>query len=129
MRLMPSESPLSVALISIVAYAALVASVGCHDGPPPAAAVAAPEVVAPANPIADAPPVDRTMAGEVAEVLPAGSYTYFRTADGRWAVVLGAGPAVGDRVLARVFAEKNDFRSRRLDRTFAALRFVSLIGG
>ena len=47
----------------------------------------------------------------------------------QWAVVMGVGPAVGQRVQAQVFAHKADFRSRRLDRTFATLQFVSLTGG
>ena len=39
---------------------------------------------------------------------------------------MGPGPAVGQTVDARVFGRQTDFRSRRLDRTFAELAFVSL---
>lgn len=102
---------------------------GCQSqsaaSPAPSAAAEAP----PVNPLAGVDPSDARLVGEVVEVLPTGGYTYFRLADETWAVVMGAGPAVGDRIDARVFAEKRDFRSRRLDRTFAALHFVSLTGG
>lgn len=133
-------SPLAWALASIVAFAAMAAVAGCQVGPPAADELAldrlpaeqvvdAPHAPGAGNPLADLASVDGRLGGRVAEVLPAGGYTYFRLADGTWAVVMGRGPTVGQTIDARVFAEKRGFRSRRLDRTFAALRFVSLSGG
>lgn len=113
---------------SLAAPAALTAllmlSLGC-ERPAPAEATPA------ANPLTTVEGAEGTRAGTVLEVLPAGSYTYFRLDDHpqSWAVVMGVGPAVGQRVQAQVFARKAEFRSRRLDRTFATLHFVSLTGG
>lgn len=133
LRLGPG-SPLSLALASILAFGGLSAVAGCHGGPPAAAevdpAVAAAPEVPPANPLVGVAPVEgERLAGVVAEVLPAGGYTYFRLSEGGWAVVMGPGPAVGQAIEAAVFARKTDFRSRRLDRAFAELAFVNLSGG
>jgi len=137
------RSPLGLALASLVCVSAVALGLGCEarpveaaDGPasvaPPAGAPPATEPAPgpkPAHPLAGLERIDAQLVGDVAEVLPAGGYTDFRLADGTWAVVMGAGPAVGARIQARIFAERRNFRSRRLDRTFAAVRFVSLTGG
>lgn len=130
------SSPLSVACASILAFAALAGVAGCEASPPAVAEGRPPATAATGDPLAGDPAgnplvgIQRAdgaaLAGVVAEVLPTGGYTYFRLTDGGWAVVMGPGPAVGQRVEARVFARKADFRSRRLDRTFAELAFVDL---
>lgn len=119
------HAQLAVAFASIIAFAALAGVAGCDAGPP---ATAAGPAAPAAHPFAGLDPLDARIGGTVAEVLPTGGYTYFRLAGPRpaWAVVMGPGPAVGERVEARVFARKADFRSRRLDRTFASLSFVTL---
>lgn len=130
-------SPLSVACASILAFAALAGVAGCEASPPAVAEGRPPATAATGDPLSGDPPAGNplagiqradgeALAGVVAEVLPTGGYTYFRLTDGGWAVVMGPGPAVGQRVEARVFARKADFRSRRLDRTFAELAFVDL---
>jgi hypothetical protein len=65
--------------------------------------------------------------GVVEERVPAGSYTYLavRRADGSlaWAVTVGRGAAVGERVTIRSFGRQRSFVSPRLHRTFAELVF------
>lgn len=122
------RSPLiSLAVVAFANIAALgLLSAGCD---PTAAAAPPPEpVAASVSPLAAAEPVDARLTGRVVEALPAGGYTYLRL-DGPaagWAVVSGAAPAVGELLRARVFAQAPRFHSRRLGRTFAELRFVSL---
>jgi hypothetical protein len=65
--------------------------------------------------------------GTVEERLPAGGYTYLavRSASGRrtWAVTMGRGADVGERVQVRSFGRRVSFFSRRLQRTFPELVF------
>ncbi len=112
--------PAGLLLASALSFAAMAAVAGCQSRDLPSAPAG--------NPLADVEPSAARLAGRVVEVLPAGDYTYFRLAEGGWAVAMGRGPAVGERIDARVFAEKRDFRSRRLERTFDVVRFVSLTG-
>lgn len=78
-------------------------------------------------PLVGAEPVDRRGVGPALEVLTAGSYTYVRLEDAGWLVFLTrTPPAVGETVHWRGFAEREGFRSRRLDRTFERITFASL---
>ena len=77
---------------------------------------------------AQPPPVDESeFEGIVEQRLPAGGYTYLAvaSADGTrcWVATMGEGEPRGTRVRVRSMAVKQDFRSRRLDRTFEHLVF------
>lgn len=65
--------------------------------------------------------------GRVVETLDAGSYTYMQLAlpggGHSWVVTMGDGEAPGTEVEVIGFAEKTDFHSRRLGRTFKRLVF------
>jgi hypothetical protein len=63
----------------------------------------------------------------VHEVLPAGSYTYFRLVDDpRWFVTTRAVPEPGSAVAWTGFAATESLHSRRLDRQFHHLVFASI---
>lgn len=82
----------------------------------------------PAGPIA-VELTDEPLHGEVAEVIDAGDYTYFRLIGvDVWAVVRGAAPAPGKTVEARVFARRSDYPSPHLDRIFDQIIFVHISG-
>lgn len=83
------------------------------------------------SPLVGATPVDLRGQHEVLEVVPAGSYTYLRIADTpeRWLVITGPAPTRGADVAWHGFAEAHDFRSGRLDRSFAHLWFASIDAG
>lgn len=99
-------------------------------------ATLAPALAAPGTLVAETPtgPVaveltDEPLHGEVAEVIDAGDYTYFRLSGADvWAVARGAAPAPGNRVEARVFARRSDYPSPHFDRVFDRIIFVH-IGG
>jgi hypothetical protein len=79
------------------------------------------------SPLVGADALDEHGVASVVEVLPAGSYTYFRLADDpRWFVTMRDAPSVGSRVRWRGFATADHFHSRRLDRQFATLVFASV---
>jgi len=62
--------------------------------------------------------------------MPAGSYAYVLVAQPHgaflWVATLGAGPRLGDVVDVTVYAEKDEFFSKRLQHTFAPLAFGAL---
>ncbi len=67
-----------------------------------------------------------TLAGTVAELVPAGGYLYVRveTAAGpRWVASLKKPLHLGDAVRVRIFAEREDFASKRTGRVFERLVF------
>ena len=83
------------------------------------------------SPLVGATPVEASGTATVAEVLPAGSYTYLRFAEseaGVWHVISSDAPAVGDQVTYRAFAELTDFHSTRLNRDFPRLVFSTSRG-
>jgi hypothetical protein len=85
------------------------------------------EAVVVTSPLVGAERIDRRGVDAVAEVLPAGSYTYLRL-EGQpetWFVVTDRARP-GETVAWRGFAEVHDFPSRRLDRTFDHLVFASI---
>ncbi len=66
-----------------------------------------------------------TLHGVVREVLVAGHYTYV-SVEGQWAVVLGdVNAEPGTEVTLTVQGSQDDFRSRRLERSFDRLYFAS----
>ncbi len=96
----------------------------------------APPLAAPGTLVAETPagPVaveltDEPLHGEVAEVIGAGDYTYFRlTGADVWAVTRGAAPTPGKTVEARVFARRSHYPSPHLDRIFEQIVFVHIRG-
>ncbi len=68
-------------------------------------------------------PPEGNFSGVVTERLGAGGYTYLRVGD-TWVVTLGPGPSVGTPVDVISMGVKSDFRSKRLDRSFAHLVFA-----
>ena len=78
----------------------------------------------------DLPADERRLVGVVEQVLVAGSYRYLAVREDdqrlRWAVLATGEPQVGARVELDVFGRKQDFRSHRLDRSFARLDFAAL---
>jgi hypothetical protein len=70
----------------------------------------------------------KRMRGRVNERLRAGSYTYLdmRLHDGtqEWIVVMGKAPAPGQEIEAVNMGTRQNFHSRRLDRTFDRLTFA-----
>lgn len=104
---------------------------GSACGCPPADAPATPrETVRAGMPAIETSPVD-TLEGVVAELAPAGHYTYLRVGEpGDWAVVMGKiDLRLGDTVSLTVQGHKADFHSRRLDRSFETLFFASVPKG
>jgi hypothetical protein len=82
----------------------------------------------PLETVEQAKPADTRFSGRVEEVLRAGSYTYLLIvcdddSAQRWVVTLGRGADVGDQVAIHNMGTKQDFRSKRLERTFAELVF------
>ena len=69
--------------------------------------------------------------GLVAEQRDAGNYKYLRVetdaGESRWVVVMGNAPGEGETAAFRVFGEKENFYSARLDTTFPTLLFVSVL--
>ncbi|MBC8070794.1 MAG: hypothetical protein IAG13_20880 [Deltaproteobacteria bacterium] len=88
------------------------------------------DVVAPASPPVAGAPVQERFGGTVEEVLPAGSYTYFRLrvaeGDERWVVISGAADRDAERLAVATFSHHEDFVSRRLDRSFHNLYFAAI---
>jgi hypothetical protein len=87
---------------------------GAHGGPGPLAAFTL------------APDARYAFAGEVVEVLDAGSYAYLRVrgeAGERWVATLAATRPEASRVTVRVIGEADHFHSARLGRDFTALAF------
>lgn len=85
-----------------------------HGGPGPLAAFTL------------APDARYAFAGEVVEVLDAGSYAYLRVrgdAGERWVATLAATRPDASRVTVRVIGEADHFHSARLDRDFTQLAF------
>ncbi len=81
--------------------------------------------------LARGPSSSRTVRGAVVERVDAGPYQYLRVRTERgdeWLATLrmAAPRATAATVTARVLAEAPRFYSRRLDRTFASLAFVSI---
>ncbi|WP_428265522.1 hypothetical protein [Haliangium sp.] len=122
----------------VITSALMLAPAGCtqargdaDEARPAVASAVTP--TASAHPLAGVSQADRGahLRGRVAERLDAGSYTYLDLAldDGgrRWVVVMGA-PAAdrGDEIEVVAMGTRQDFHSRRLDRTFAELTFASL---
>lgn len=72
-------------------------------------------------------PDEATLFGTVAELLPAGGYTYLRVepehGEPRWVVTLRRGLETGARVEVDNIGSRQDFYSRRLDRSFPELVF------
>lgn len=72
-------------------------------------------------------PDEATLFGTVAELLPAGGYTYLRVeperGEPRWVVTLRRGLEPGARVEVDNIGSRHDFYSRRLDRSFPELVF------
>jgi hypothetical protein len=72
-------------------------------------------------------PASGSLAGQIAERLDAGSYTYVLVDEGAgdrtWVVTLGDAEPVGARVRVTRFGARQDFRSARLGRTFDHLVF------
>ena len=76
----------------------------------------------------DAPgPLDAAFTGKVTERLPAGSYCYLQVqtqgGDEHWVATVGKGHAIGTAVRVKSMGVREDFRSRRLMRTFDRLLF------
>jgi hypothetical protein len=83
------------------------------------------------SPLVGASPLDIDGEGHVAEVLPAGSYTYLRLEgdeDGVWHVISDDPPYIGDRLRYHSYAERAPFHSARLDRDFPRLVFSASRG-
>lgn len=80
------------------------------------------------SPLVGATRIEERGVAEIAEVLPAGSYTYLRLEDRpeTWLVVNDRARAVGETVAWRGYAEVHHFESRRLNRTFDHLIFASI---
>ena len=95
-------------------HALLVAclAMACNQEPPPPSPAGMPEL----------DPPDGNFSGVVAERLGAGGYTYLRVGD-TWVVTLGPGQTVGTPVDVISMGVRNDFRSKRLDRSFDHLVF------
>lgn len=132
---MTEHTALTLVLGVLVAVLGL-ANKACDRSTQPAPAAAFVAETPPGTLVAETPsgPVaveltDEPIEGEVAEVIDAGDYTYFRlTGADVWAVVRGAAPAPGNRIAARVFARRSDYPSPHLDRIFERIIFVH-IGG
>ncbi|WP_146157538.1 TOBE domain-containing protein [Enhygromyxa salina] len=110
-------------------HAALASATVASRTPTHRAAPAHPEKTASGPPLGLEPAATATLEGEVAEVLSAGSYTYFQLrtdAQDRWIVIMGAGPEPGARVRVSVMGERAGFYSPRLDRHFASLSFATI---
>ena len=81
------------------------------------------------NPLADAEQNKQVFDAVVIQRHAAGPYAYHELAPNRlaaptrWLVTIGGGHPAGTKVTARSFARRQDFHSRRLDRTFAELLF------
>jgi hypothetical protein len=79
------------------------------------------------SPLVGAETLEEAGVGTVVEVLPAGSYTYFRLVDDtRWFVTTRPVPAPGSAVAWTGFAATEAFHSRRLDRQFHHVVFASI---
>lgn len=90
----------------------------------PAARETAPTM--PLGELVEPGPGEAEFAGVVEQRLAAGSYTYLAVRVGaelRWVATMGPGREAGQRVHVRSMGTRTDFRSRRLDRTFAELVF------
>lgn len=83
----------------------------------------------PGGPNAGAP-VQARFGGTVEEVLPAGSYTYFRLrvaeGDERWVVISGHADRDAERLVVSTFSHHEEFVSKRLDRSFHNLYFAAI---
>lgn len=99
--------------------AALALAVACNE-----------PVAAPSGPPTAGAPVQERFDGTVEEVLPAGSYTYFRLrvaeGDERWVVISGRADRDAERLAVSTFAHHEDFVSKRLDRSFHNLYFAAI---
>lgn len=118
-------------LLGVVVTVLGVANKACDRSTTVTPALAAPGTLVaetPAGPVA-VELTDEPLHGEVAEVIDAGDYTYFRLTGGDvWAVTRGAAPAPGKTVEARVFARRSDYPSPHLDRVFERIVFVHIRG-
>jgi hypothetical protein len=87
-------------------------------------------VATPAGPPLAGAPVQEHFDGTVEEVLPAGSYTYFRLrvaeGDERWVVISGRTDREAKRLAVASFSHHEDFVSKRLDRSFHNLYFAAV---
>ena len=76
--------------------------------------------------------VSVTLEGRVEERLEAGSYTYMKISDegegARWLVTMGPGAEPGVHITATSVGLQRGFHSRRLERDFDELHFVTLAG-
>lgn len=92
----------------------------------PGAASPAPGGAGPLAAFTLAPDARYAFAGEVVEVLDAGSYAYLRVRSEvgeRWVATLAATRPEASRVTVRVIGEADHFHSARLGRDFTSLAF------
>ncbi|MDB4985019.1 MAG: hypothetical protein JWN04_197 [Myxococcaceae bacterium] len=115
-------------LLIVVVVVSSVVSLRVASGLPSRASAAVSRGENPLQTLSHSADDERVLTGRVVQRLVAGSYTYLgvQPADTRplqWAVTLGRGQPLGSEVRVRTLGTKSDFYSRRLERSFAELRF------
>ena len=114
--------------IAALALASVAACAAPSATPIPSTQAAAPSSPAPSTPAAATAPQSGTIAGEVAETMNSGGYTYVRLATGNEDVWLASSEfptRVGERLTVALDMPMANFHSRTLNRDFPLIYFVS----